>query len=122
MQIPVLSAILTTIKNFFDWFSQKYFLYGCMAASVFAIVCLIQHCITNPSGAINTFMKICIDIIVVPFPSTPDNMKFWSMVASIRSGASSSFPMFIALEILQGLAGMLSLVLFTKLFKFLPFF
>lgn len=120
--IPILSAILETLKNWFDWFVGKYFIYGCMAGSVFAIVCLITHCINNPSGAINTFMKICIDIIALPFPSTPDNMKFWSMVGSLRSGASDSFPMFIALEILQGVAGMLGLLMVTKIFKFLPFF
>ena len=103
--LPVLAEIIIKNKN---------------ACGVGFLICFATNCILDPTGAINQFMITCIDIIVIPFPSTPDNYKlanllyqFSQQLPSIGWGAVN--------EVFSGIFGMLTIYLSYKVYKILPF-
>jgi len=91
---------------------------GVMFSSIFV---LIYQCITNPEGAVNTFMINLIDLIIDHFPSTGNNYKLGTMLSNFYNGLPSFVPSSAISEIFQGIAGMLALFLAVKLYKMMPF-
>jgi hypothetical protein len=91
------------------------------SCAIVTIICLIFNTIQDPDGAINTFMRICIDIVTFPLPSTPQSFK----LASLVSAFDSAFPVLgtnTIKELLEGVVA-LSLVSFAvRILKYLPFF
>ncbi len=89
--------------------------------ATFAIIFfLILACIIDPTGAVNTFMIMLIDLVKVVFPDTPPDMTIASWVASFQS----SYPMIggeILIEVINGILGMISLLMIFKIWKLLPF-
>lgn len=89
-------------------------------AAIALVLCLMVATISNPQGAINQFMIHCIDVIFELWPETPSHLK----IASILSKFAAKVPSVgwgILWETIQGLLGILTLVLFVKLYKLLPF-
>jgi hypothetical protein len=91
-----------------------------LCTHTFLIICFVAACIRNPEGAINLFMIKLIDIISVPFPSTPSQYKLGTILTAFFNtydniGYDTLF------EIFQGIFGMLAIYLGVKLYKMLPF-
>lgn len=79
-------------------------------------ICLIAESFRNPEGAINTFMIKVVEVMLIAWPQTPPEYK----IANLILGMRSYFPGFqwvIVLEIVQGLAGILAIVLIVKFRK-----
>lgn len=101
--------------------AQAIAIYSYIASSILVVVGVLYASITNPSGAVNTFMIILIDIILVIFPSTPEEYKIRTLLAAM----AESYPVFgwgIVSQIFVGIFGMLAIFFSVKLFRFLPFF
>lgn len=132
--VTVLANLFNLIKNMFlgfqfhitnniqvvvNWVSGNWIFAS--ACGMTTIICLLVSAIENPEGAINTFMKICIDLVVVPLPSTPDNFKLATLIAQF----DNAFPVLgggVISELLEGVVG-LSVIFFSiKALRLLPFF
>ena len=88
--------------------------------SVVSVVALVLGTIADPAGAINTFFIKAIDIVLLPFPSTPNNLKLANLLASF----ATSVPVVgwgILSDILVVLFSFLSIYLLVKLYKLIPF-
>ena len=112
-----LTELIKVTKDILHWLNNPWGYCGVIFSSIFI---LIYQCIQNPEGAINTFMIKVIDLIVAYFPSTPNEYKLGVML----SGFYQQVPWLPAsqlTEIFQGIAGMLGIFLFIKLWKLLPF-
>lgn len=91
-----------------------------LAIILLPVVCIIASAFINPSGAVNTFMIKMIDIMFEFWPSTPDDKK----IGYILSTFALEYPQIgwgPIYEVFQGVAGILTLALFIKLVKLLPF-
>lgn len=88
--------------------------------SITSIVSLILGAISNPAGAVNAFICRIIDVILIPWPTTPESMKLGSLLSSF----ANAFPIVgygIVLDIAQTLAGMGVLFVAIKIYKLIPF-
>jgi hypothetical protein len=88
---------------------------------VFVIFCTAYTAIQNPRGAINTFLIHCIDVLMVAWPSTPNNFKIGTMLTAF----SQQFPGIgwgAVSEIMTGIIGILTIAVTVKMLKFIPFF
>ncbi|NMF57105.1 hypothetical protein [Pseudanabaena yagii] len=89
--------------------------------ATFAIIFfLILACIIDPNGAVNTFMIMLIDLVKGVFPDTPQGMTIASWVTSFQQ----SYPMIggeVLVEVINGVLGMISLLMIFKIWKLLPF-
>lgn len=113
----VLIELLKGVKNILHWLNNPWGYCGIIFSSIFI---LIYQCIQNPEGAINSFMILLIDMIAGQFPETPAEYK----LASLLSNFYAQVPWLPAAqlgEIFQGIARILSVFLFIKLWKLLPF-
>jgi len=109
--------IIKVLKNILNWLNNPWGYCGVIFSSIFI---LIYQCIQNPEGAVNSFMIMLIDLIVGVFPSTPPEYRLGTML----NGFYQQVPWLPAsqlTEIFQGIAGMLGIFLFIKLWKLLPF-
>ncbi|WP_055076227.1 hypothetical protein [Pseudanabaena sp. 'Roaring Creek'] len=81
---------------------------------------LVLAAILDPTGAVNTFMIMLIDLVKGVLPDTPKDMTIASWVTSFQS----SFPMVggeILVEVINGILGMIGLLMIFKIWKLLPF-
>ena len=86
----------------------------------FVIFALMIAAIADPNGAINTFMILLIDLVKGVFPDTPNDMTISSWVLSFQN----SFPVIggsILIETINGVLGMIALMMIIKIWKLLPF-
>lgn len=101
------------------WENTSIFAKVCMS-SVVTIICLLYSCITNPAGAINHFMIICIDIIYSIFPSTPSEFTIGYMLTQF----ANDYPNIgwgIVYEVFSGMSVMFGLWCVVTLYKLMPF-
>ncbi|MEG3439002.1 hypothetical protein V0288_17890 [Pannus brasiliensis CCIBt3594] len=88
---------------------------------IFVIVCTAYTAILNPRGVINTFLIHCIDVVMVVWPSTPENFKIGVMLSAF----ASQFPNIgwgLVSEIVSGVLGILVIISTLKVLKYIPFF
>jgi hypothetical protein len=89
--------------------------------ATFAIIFfLMLACILDPTGAVNSFMIMLIDLVKGVLPDTPQGMTIASWVTSFQS----SYPMIggeILVEVINGILGMIGLLAIFKIWKLLPF-
>lgn len=88
--------------------------------SVVTIVALILGAINNPEGAVNTFLITMIDNISYLFPSTPENLKIYSILNQV----SSHLPLVgrsIIYDIAQTISIIFSILVIIKIYKLIPF-
>ena len=112
-----LTEIIKVLKNILKFLNNPWGYCGAIFSSIFI---LIYQCIQNPQGAINTFIIKIIDMIVDKFPSTPEQYKLGTMLGNFYSQVPW-IPGTAITEIFQGIAAMLVIFLFIKLWKLLPF-
>ncbi len=112
-----LSELIRVTKDILHWLNNPWGYCGVIFSSIFI---LIYQCIQNPEGAVNSFMILLIDMIVGQFPETPAEYKLGTLLSNFY-GQVPWLPGSQLTEIFQGIAGMLSIFLFIKLWKLLPF-
>lgn len=81
---------------------------------------ILLGAIANPFGAVNSFICLLIDGIASVWPSTPENLKVGSLIASI----GTAIPLVgtaVVYDIFQTAGSMLAIVLLIKLYKLIPF-
>lgn len=89
-------------------------------SSITSIIALVLGAIRDPGGAVNAFICRIIDLILIPWPSTPSSLKLGSLLSSF----ANAFPIIgygIVLEIAQALGGIFALFVVIKIYKLLPF-
>lgn len=92
-----------------------------LALILLPVACIIAAAFADPSGAVNTFMIKMIDVMFAFWPSTPNDKN----IGHILSTFALEYPQIgwgLIYEVFQGIAGILTLALFIKLVKLLPFF
>lgn len=101
----------------FEWITSKDESDAVSMALFVGVACFFAECISNPKGAINSFMCHFIDIIVVALPSTPSGLKINSLISSY----SGAFGTALIADLVSTALSILSIYLVVKLYKFLPF-
>lgn len=113
-----LTRVIKVLQEIAHFLNNPWGYCGVIFSSIFI---LIYQCIQNPQGAVNQWMIILIDIIASEFPSTPPEYKLGFMLNQLYETLPSWFPAAGVSEIFQSIGGMLTLLLFIKLWKMLPF-
>jgi ABC-type dipeptide/oligopeptide/nickel transport system permease subunit len=88
--------------------------------AITAPIGIVLGAIANPEGAVNGFLCRIIDVVASAFPSTPNNLKLSSLLAS----AGDSIPLVgraVVFDIFTTAAAMLTIVLLIKLYQLIPF-
>lgn len=86
-------------------------------AAVFAVLVVAA---TNPASFMNQLVCGLIDIVAIPFPSTPENLK----LASVVNVLASSLPIFgraIIDSIISTVRDLFVVYLIIKVYKLIPF-
>lgn len=81
---------------------------------------IVLGAIANPGGAVNSFICRIIDVVAIPFPSTPNNLKIVNLLAA----TGDSIPLVgraVVYDIFTTAFSMLSIVLLIKIYKLIPF-
>lgn len=110
--------MINPITILLDWLRKQWIF--SLGGFIAAILTFIWQIISNPLGAINQFFIHLINIFIVILPSTPDNLKFGSLLSSFED----NFPMIgsgVLVQIIEGVTGILLIFLLLKLIKLLPF-
>ena len=84
------------------------------------IIATLVVAATNPQGFINQLVCGLIDIVALPFPSTPEPLKFSSIITVL----STSLPIFgkVLIESILGTVKDLFILYFAiKIYKLIPF-
>ena len=109
--------MIESIFNFIKWlFSPLYVI----CISIGGIISIILGAISNPQGAVNGFVCRIIDLILIPWPSTPEPLKLGSMLGYF----ANTVPVVgwgILLEIIKSCVAILLIVLVIKIYKLIPF-
>lgn len=100
----------TTFRVYWLWWSS---------ATTFTIFCTMYTAIKNPQGAINTFFIHCIDVVLVAWPSTPEEYQIGTLLTAF-STALPNFGWGIIYEIMRGIVGMLMIFTTVKIIKLIP--
>lgn len=109
--------MLQSIFSFVKWlFSPLYVL----VTGLISVVALILGAISDPGGAVNSFICLIIDIVIFPLPSTPDSLKIGNLLQSFAA-AVPIVGWGIILEIIKTCSTMLAILLIIKVYKLIPF-
>lgn len=115
----IISAFASWVATFIITKAFKVDFWYCTVLST--IVCFFYTTITDPQGAVNTFVNMIEDMTLGSLPSTPPQYTIYGMLQSFANAYPQVGwgPVF---EIFSGIGGMLSIYLGIRLFRFLPFF
>ena len=108
----IFAALVRLVSQIADfvWISK-------LQVMVVTILCFCTEAIANPQGFINFYLCAFIDILVIPLPETPDQLKIYSIISSF----AASYP-FIGFGIIFDVIGsMLFVLLFNILFRMIKF-
>ncbi len=89
-------------------------------SSIGGVVAVIVGTIQNPEGAVNTFLIKIIDLIHPIFPSTPDNLKIFSLLDEV-AGSMPSVGRAIVYDVAQTLSVLAGFLVIVKIYKLIPF-
>jgi hypothetical protein len=110
--------MINPITILLDWLRKQWIF--SLGGFIAGILTFIWQIISNPLGAINQFFIHVIDVFLLILPSTPETLKFGSLL----SGFDSNFPMIgsgVLVQIIEGITGIFLIFLLLKLIKLLPF-
>jgi hypothetical protein len=86
-----------------------------------SIVVALTTAVRYPQSSINQFMIWCIDIVLLPLPSTPDQYKLGTLASNFLNSIPEQLGSGVVVELLSGIFGMLAIYLVFKLYRSLPF-
>lgn len=92
----------------------------CAAMLLMPFFCIVAASVAKPQGAINTFMCHVVDIFVGVVPSTPPTMQIGYLLRKLIE-ETPLINNFFVIETLTGVMGILSIVMFFKVAKSIPF-
>ena len=91
-----------------------------LLAAIITIVTILVAAVVDPKGFINQLICGLIDLIAIPFPSTPDSLKLSSIINTL----SLALPVFgkaLIQSIIGTFADLFFLYATIKIYKLIPF-
>ena len=87
---------------------------------LFPLVSLIVGAMSDPGGAVNSFICRLIDVAAYPFPTSPDAIK----VSTLVTGLGNAMPLVgsaILFDFMQTFVAVMLIYAGVKIYKLLPF-
>lgn len=115
-----MQGIVTTISNFFQFLLNFLKPVTVFFMSVTGLVAFLVGALADPQGFANAFICGAIDMISGIFPSTPENLKIGSIIASVSSQVPA-IGCAVLQDIVTTLASIFAIFIVVKIYKLIPF-